>query len=456
MQVESPDLLRNLAVVGHNDTGKTTLVSGLLHTAGAVNRHLRVEDGNTITDFDQEEIDRGISIGLAPCFAPWKKHKINLIDCPGSGIFLAESRAGLRAADAALLCVNAVAGVQVTTEKVWAYAEEMELPVVLALTKMDRENADFDTVVDTLQSKLARSVVAVQVPIGSEHDFSGVIDLIAQKAYTFEKDGDGKAQATDIPEDLKDQVETYRSTLVEAVAETDEELMESFFEAGDLTDDQLVEGLKKGIRSRELFPLTVTSGGHGIGNETLLEAIVSMCPSPADRGSFPATDIGGEEITVATDTGEAVSAVVFKTLSDPFTGKISLFRVVSGVLSSDTTYYNTRDESDERVGHLMTMQGRSGENVPKLVAGDIGGVAKLKSTATGDTICEKSKPVKLAWFPRIAAAISFAIEPSPKVTRRKSAKPARSSSKKIPRWKRDATRRPVSSCSLAPVSCTSR
>ena len=414
MQVESPDLLRNLAVVGHNDTGKTTLVSGLLQTAGTVNRRLRVEDGNTVTDFDQEEIDRGISIGLAPCFAPWKKHKINLIDCPGSGIFLAESRAGLRASDAALLCVNAVGGVQVTTEKVWAYTEEMELPVILALTKMDRENADFDTVVSTLQSKLARTVVPVQLPIGSEHDFSGVVDLISQKAYTFEKDGDGKASASEIPDDLQDQLEMYRSTLVEAVAETDEELMESFFEEGDLTDDQLIEGLKKGILARDIFPLTVTSGGHGIGNETLLEALVSLCPSPAERGTFPATDVGGEEIEISTGSDESVSAVVFKTLSDPFTGKISLFRVVSGVLASDTNYYNTRAEADERVGHLMTMQGRTGENVDKLVAGDIGGVAKLKATATGDTLCDKSKPVKLAWIPTLAPAISFAIEPKSK------------------------------------------
>ena len=253
MQVESPEKIRNVAVAGHNDTGKTTLVSALLYAGGVTTRLHRVEDGNTLTDFDHEEVERRISIGLAPCFVPWQQHKINLLDCPGYGIFFTETQQGLRAADAALLCVNGVAGVEVNTEKVWKSAAELELPVMVNLTKMDRERADFGRALEGLHKRFGRSVLPVQIPIGQEGGFTGVVDLVAQKAYTFTRDGNGKATASDIPASLKEEVEAHRTRLIEAVAETDDKLMEGFFESGTMSQEDLVTGLRRAILRRQIF-----------------------------------------------------------------------------------------------------------------------------------------------------------------------------------------------------------
>ncbi|HEY2738855.1 MAG TPA: GTP-binding protein, partial [Thermoanaerobaculia bacterium] len=245
MQVDSPDKIRNIAVAGHNDTGKTTLVSALLYTGGVTTRFTRVEDGNTITDFDHEETERGISIGLAACFVPWQQHKINLIDCPGYGIFLTEAKAGMRAADALLLAINGVAGVQVNTERVWSFAEEIGLPVLVNLTKMDRERADFDRALDGLHKRFGRLVLPIQLPIGSEAGFEGVVDLVREKAWRFTRDGNGKAEPTEIPATLADRVAELRGQLVEAVAETDDKLMEGFFESGNLAQEDLESGLRR-------------------------------------------------------------------------------------------------------------------------------------------------------------------------------------------------------------------
>ena len=413
MQVDSPDQIRNLALAGHHDTGKTTLASALLFAGGAVNRMSRVEDGNTVTDFDAEEIARGISIGLAPCFAPWRGHKINLLDSPGYGIFFSETRAAMRAADAVLLCVNAVAGVEVTTEKSWSTAAEMGLPVLVQLTKMDRERADFAAAAAQLAEAFGREAVPVQIPIGAEHDFTGVIDLVSGRAYTYQRDGDGKGQVGAPPAELAAAFEAARSKLIEAVAETDDELMEKFFDAGTLEQEELVRGLARAVAARKIFPVTLGSPAHGIGTSALLDALVDYAPTPTAR-PFPASNVGGDPVELAADPAAPVAALVFKTLSDPFSGRISLLRVVSGTLPSDTAQWNPRIEDSEKVGHLMVMQGKQGTAVPKLVAGDIGGVAKLKHTATSDTLCAKTRPVRLAWFQVPEPAMSFAIEPKAK------------------------------------------
>ncbi|HYO12850.1 MAG TPA: elongation factor G [Thermoanaerobaculia bacterium] len=415
MQVDSPDKIRNVAVAGHNDTGKTMLVSSLLYAAGVTTRLHRVEDGNTLTDFDPEEVERKISIGLAPSFVPWQQHKINLLDCPGYGIFFTETKAGMRAADAVLLCVNGVSGVEVNTERVRDYAAEIELPVLINLTKMDRERADFSRTLEALHKALGRGVLPVQIPIGQEAGFSGVVDLVKQKAYRFTRDGNGKAEPTDIPADLAGEVEEHRGRLVEAVAETDDALMEGFFESGTLSQEDLEKGLRRAVATRQIFPVTVSSGAHGIGPAALLDAIVTLLPSPAQRVTpFPAKNIGGEDVEVKADPAGPVAALVFKTLSDPFTGKISIFRVVSGTLASDSTVYNPRVEESERLGHLMVLQGKAGTGVPRLVAGDIGGVAKLKTTATGDTLCAKERPVRLGWISIPEPAMAYAVEPKAK------------------------------------------
>ncbi len=414
MQVESPDKIRNLAIAGHNDTGKTTLASAVLYTGGVANRLNRVEDGNTVTDFDAEEIARTISIGLAPCFTPWKEHKINLVDCPGYGIFFVETRAAIRATDSVLLCVNAVSGIEVVTEKAWAFAGKAGSPVLVQLTKMDRERADFDAAVASLREHFDRGVVPIQIPIGQELEFSGVVDLLALKAYGFDRDGDGKGKEVPIPDELRERVEEARNELIEAVAESDDSLLEKFFEAGTLSDEDLHSGLRKAIRGRKLFPVTAGAAAHGIGTSALLDAIVAAMPSPLERGDFPATNVGGDEMRVETSASAPASALIFKTLSDPFAGQISIVRVVSGALSSDSTVWNTRAEEEERLGHLLTLQGKQTKETPTLVTGDIGGVAKLKHSKSGDTLCDKKRPVNLGWIGIRSPAISFAIEPKSK------------------------------------------
>lgn len=414
MQVDSPDLIRNITLTGHGDTGKTTLASAALYTSGAATRLNRVEDGNTVTDFDAVEIDRTSSIGLATCFAPWRKHKVNIIDTPGLGMFGAEGRAGIRAADTMVLVVNAVSPVQVTTEKMWAYAEEIAQPTLIHVNKLDREHTDFETTVDALRERFGRSVRPIQVPIGKESGFEGMVDLVHRKAYRYTADGDGKAQAAEIPPDLTDLVETLHSKLVEGIAESDEALMERYFEEGDLAPDELTAALQKSILSRQVVPVTIGSAVHGIGTAAFLDAVVDFLPDPTARQTFPATTIGGEETSVATDTDGPMAALVFKTLNDPFSGHINIMRVVRGTLDGDVPCWNSRAEDAEKVGHLVVMQGKNGTAVSRLVTGDIGAVAKLKHTKTGDTLCAKDAPVRLGWIMVREPAISFAIEPKNK------------------------------------------
>ena len=414
MQVESPDSIRNLAIAGHSDTGKTTLVSSLLYASGVVNRMNKVEDGNTMTDFDAEEIERGISIGLATVHLPWKQQKLNLIDCPGYSIFFAETRSALRAADAVLLCINAVSGLEVTSEKTWEVAGQWDLPVLVHLTKMDRERADFEGDLGKLRETLGREVVATQIPLGKEHDFRGVVDLLGEKLYRYEHDGDGKAKPEPVPDDMKDDVAKWRETLVEAVAETDDALLEKYFDEGGLSAEDLTAALRKAVLERKLMPVTMSSSLHGIGPSALLDQLVGIAPSPADRGLFPASNIAGEPVEVKTTIDEPASALVFKTLSDPFTGKVSLIRVVSGTVTTDSHLWNSREDLDERTTNLMLVEGKQGRATPQLIAGDIGGVAKLKHAHTGDTLADKNRPVRLAWMPKREDAISFAIEPKSK------------------------------------------
>jgi len=413
MQVDRSDLIRNLAIAGHNGTGKTTLASAALFTSGAVTRMAKVEEKNTVTDFDPQEHSRTISIGAAVCHAPWRSHKLNLIDCPGYGIFFTETMAALRAADAVLLCVSGVAGVEVTTEKTWETAEAMNLPVLVALTKMDRERADMERALTSLRERLNRAVAPVQMPLGKEHEFSGVVDLVSFKAYVFDKDGSGNAKEVGLPTEAHDSAKAWRLKLVEAVAEADDSLMEKFFETGDLPQADLERGLRQAVLDRRLFPLLVTSGLHSIGTSTLLDFLVDFAPSPVAKG-FPASNIAGETLALTADPAAPLAALCFKTLSDPFTGKISILRVVTGTLVHDTPYWNVRAEEAEKVGHILQLQGKQGAQVQQVVAGDIAAVAKLKLTRSGDSLTAKERPLKMAWMEIPEPAISFAIEPKAK------------------------------------------
>jgi elongation factor G len=411
MKVYSGSEIRNVAIVGHNDTGKTTLVSELLFNAGATTRMGRVEDGTTATDFDPDEIERKHSISTAVAFAEWKDTKINLLDTPGFGIFIMEAKGALRVADAAAVVVSGVTGVEVTTEKVWKFTEEFALPRVVIVNKLDRERSSFSRTLDVLQKKFGKNIVPIQLPIGEEKDFQGVIDLVSMKAYVYSADGSGKYETTDIPANLKSEADGFREKLIEKVAEGDDTLMEKFFEQGGLSQEDLLDGLKREVAHHQIYPVLLASASHNIGGHAILDAIVSLLPSPAEVKTIEGRNAKGESVTFDRRAEAFPGALVFKTFSDPFSGRVSLFRVYSGTLQSDHAYWNTSRDHEERVGKLQVLQGKQQLPVPELRAGDIGAVAKLKDTFTGDTIAAKDHSIAFEHIHYPEAAIAFAVEP---------------------------------------------
>jgi elongation factor G len=411
MKVYSGSEIRNVVLAGHNDTGKTTLVSQLLFNAGATTRLGRVDDGTTTTDFDPDEIERKHSISAAVAFAEWKNTKINLIDTPGFGIFLMEAKGAIRVADAAAIVVSGVTGVEVTTEKVWKFADEFELPRLIIINKMDRERASFSRSLEALQKKFGKEVVPIQIPLGEEKDFTGAIDLVSMKAYKYATDGSGKFDAADIPADKKAEADEWREKLIEKVAEGDDTLMERFFEQGGLSQEELLDGLKREVSHHQIFPVLVSSASHNIGGHAILDAFVSLLPPADESETVTGKDLKGEPIEFDRREQAFPSALVFKTFSDPFSGRISLFRVYSGTLKSDTSYWNTSRDHEERVGKLQLLQGKAQVPVSELKAGDIGAVAKLKDVRTGDSLAAKEHGIVIEHIHYPESAISFAIEP---------------------------------------------
>ena len=401
--------IRNVGVVGHGDSGKTSLTAGLLFTAGATNRLLRVDEGNTITDFDEEEISRKITISTAIAVAEWKKTKINILDTPGYNIFINDTRASLAAADAALVLVDGVAGVEVQTEKVWQFAEDYNLPRAIAINRLDRDRADFQRALESVQSAFGRSAVPIAIPIGREKDFKGLVDLIRMKSYAFAADGDGKGKEGEIPADLAEAAKNAHETLVEMVAEGNDALMEEFFAEGTLPVEHIIDGLRQAVRERRIFPVVCASGLHNIGASTILDLIVENFPAPIERDPAPAIVNGKETTQKISDSGPC-SAYVFKTTADPFAGRITYFKVMTGIVKNDAALQNEARSSAERLAHLSAPHGKTLQPVADLHAGDLGAVAKLKDTLTGDTLAEKGfhisyPPVKLP-----EPSIAFAIE----------------------------------------------
>jgi elongation factor G len=410
MKVYSGSEIRNVAVVGHNDTGKTTLVTQLLFNAGAITRLGRIDDGTTVTDFDQDEIDRKHSISTAVAFAEWQNTKINFIDTPGFGIFVMEARTAMRVADSAAVLVSGVTGVEVSTERVWKFAEEFELPRLIVINKMDRERSSFTRTLEALQKKFGKNVVPIQLPIGEEKDFTGVIDLVSMKAWKYAADGSGKYATIDIPADLKAEADDYRAQLIEKVAEGDDTLMERFFDQGGLSQEELLDGLKREVGHHEIFPVVLDSAAHNIGGHAILDAIVALLPAADALATVDGKDKKGAPIQFDRRAEAFPSALVFKTFSDPFSGRVSLFRVYSGTFTSDHPYWNTTKDHEERVGKLQLIQGKQQIAVPELRAGDIGAVAKLKDVHTGDTLATNQHPIVLKHIHYPEAAISFAVE----------------------------------------------
>ena len=402
--------IRNVAVVGHSGAGKTQLIAALLHAAGATPRLGRVDDGTTVTDYDDEEIARKHTLSASLAWAEWNKTKINIIDTPGMGNFLADARASLRVADAALVVVDAVSGVEVQTEKVWAEADALGLPRLVAVNRLDRERASLDRTLSSLREALSRTVIPIQLPLGEERQFSGVIDLIAMKALTLADDGSGRSVEADVPADDRQRASAAREQLIEMVAEADDALMERFFEAGTLSQDELLAGLRKAVLAGKVAPLVCASGLAMIGAAPILDALVSFVPSPADR-PFEALEAGSGE--AVTRTGEAAgpcTAFVWKTVADPFAGRITLFRVMTGTLKSDTSVHNLTRDNSERIGHLTIMQGKTPTSVSELKAGDLGAVAKLKDTLTNDTLGDRGG-LRIAPTSFPEPVLSYAIEP---------------------------------------------
>jgi elongation factor G len=410
MKVYDSGSIRNVAVVGHGGCGKTQLISALLFTSGMVNRLGQVDDGTTVTDYDEEEIARKHTLSASLSYAEWNKSKINLIDTPGFGNFFSDARAALRVADAALLVVDAVSGVEVQTEKAWAATEELELPRFVVLNRLDRERASLERTLDSLHQVFGRTIVPIQLPIGEENNFKGVVDLVAMKAYTFATDGSGKVTEGAVPGDMTDAVNKAREALIEMVAEADEQLMEKFFEAGTLTQEELLKGLKTAVQSAKIFPLVCTAGRANLGSQPLLDAILAHAPSPVER-PFKALDATGADVSRPADDKQPYAAFVWKTVADQFAGRITLFRVYQGCLKADTTVQNATQGSPERIGHLVALQGKTQTNVPELHAGDLGAVAKLKDTRTNDTIADKAAGIKFAAMTFPEPVLAYAIEP---------------------------------------------
>lgn len=413
MKVYEGANIRNVVLVGHGHAGKTSLVSAMLYTAGATQRLGRVDDGTAATDYDDEEIARKMSISSGLAHAEWGKTKINFVDTPGFNMFVHEAKMVLPAVEAALVVVDGVAGVEVVTERVWGYCDEINLPRMIVVSRMDRERSDANRVLESLSKAFGRLVMPLQLPIGSEKNLSGIIDLVRMKARTYEMGGNGKGKEGDIPENMKATAQEWHEKLVELVAEGNDTLMEEFFEKGTIPEEHLVPALHDAIREDRIFPVLFASGLGNIGADELMDFIVDYIPAPIEKGAVrgQVTSGNGEPPSRKVADSEPLSMFVFKTVSDPFSGRISYFKVVSGVVKNDAAVQNFTRNSSEKLAHLSIMQGKTAVPVTELHAGDIGAVAKLKDTLTGDTLGDKASPIQYPAIKLPEPAITFAIEP---------------------------------------------
>jgi elongation factor G len=402
--------LRNVVLMSHGGAGKTSLAEAMLYDSGGVSRLGKVDEGSTASDYDPEEIRRKISVNTSVIPCEWREHKINVLDTPGYADFVGEIKGAVRAADCGLVLIDAVSGVEVGTELVWEYADETNLPRVLFVNKMDRENASFSQALAQAQKSLTGRMVPVQLPIGAQDSFQGVVDLVSMKAYRGEDGKEGE-----IPEGMQEDVESYHLQLVEAAAEADDELLEKYFEEETLTEEEIARGLRAGLRAGAIVPVLCGSATLNVGVRALLDAIVKYSPSPADAEGVRATGVTtGEEEVLEPVAHAPLAALVFKTLADPYVGKLTYFRVFSGAMESDSRVFNASRAEEERLGQLFFLKGKEQQPVDRVPAGEIGAVAKLQETATGDTLCDKDHPVTLPPITFPHPIYSAAISPKTK------------------------------------------
>ena len=414
MKKYSSEFIRNVALISHGGAGKTSLAEAMLFSSGAINRLGKIEAGNTTTDFDPDEIRKRVTINVSLAPLEWQGVKINLLDTPGYFDFIGDVLGALQVADCAIMMVCAVSGVEVGTEKVWSYANNFNLPRIVFINKLDRENADFEKAIDQLAKRFGQRFIPLQLPIGKEADFKGVVDLIEQKALFFSGDG-LKVQEGEIPPELKSQAESLREKLVEAAAESDDELLLKYLEGETLDQDEIRHGLRKGMLDRKITPVLCGAATKNYCIQPLLDLVKNYCPSPLDRepmqGSLPDSEV---VVTRNPSADEPFSAFVFKTLADPYVGRVNFLKVCSGTAKPDTQVYNAGKEKAERFGQLFSMRGKTQIPMEEVVCGDIAAVAKLQLTVTGNTLCDRSKPVIYQTFKFPEPVISFAVEPKNK------------------------------------------
>jgi elongation factor G len=402
--------LRNVVLMSHGGAGKTSLAEAMLYDSGGVSRLGKVDEGSTVSDYDPEEIRRQISVNTSVIPCEWRQHKINVLDTPGYADFVGEIKGAVRAADCGVILIDAVSGVEVGTELVWDYADEVSLPRMLFVNKMDRENANFSQALAQAQKGLAGRMVAVQLPIGAQDSFQGVVDLVSMKAYLGEDGQEGE-----IPEGMLQEAESYHLQLIEAAAEAEDQLLEKYFEEETLTEEEIAQGLSVGLRGGGIVPVLCGSATVNIGVRALLDAIVKYALSPADAQPATATGVTtGEDEVLEPVVQGPLAALVFKTLADPYVGKLTYFRVFSGSMESDSRVFNASKGEEERLGQLYSLKGKEQEPVDRVPAGEIGAVAKLQETTTGDTLCDKDHPVTLPPITFPHPIYSAAISPKTK------------------------------------------
>lgn len=411
MKAYPTNAIRNLAVIGHGDSGKTQLVSSLLYVAGATPRWGKTDDGTTVTDYDEDSITRKVTLNTALAHLEHRDHKINFIDTPGYAAFVAHARPALRVADCALVVVDAVNGVEVQTEKTWAYANEFITPRMMVINKLDKERADFGAALDSARSTFSRAIVPFTLPIGKEADLKGVVDVVHLKAYEF--DENGKPREREMPTEGRDVIDKERERLIEVIAESDDALMEKYFENGTLDEADIIPNISRAIAASKLCPVFAASSNTLVGLSCILDGIVEYAPAPDTHESEKGrADVDGEEIIERRYTPqEPFSAYVFRTVADPFAGRINVMKIISGTITTDANVFNSTRNSSERLGTLNSMQGKQLDKVETASAGDIIACVKLKETQTGDTLCDRNSPIVYDKLEYPEAAISFAIEP---------------------------------------------
>ncbi|MBU0990935.1 MAG: elongation factor G [Proteobacteria bacterium] len=398
--------LRNILMAGHGGCGKTSLSEVMLFIGGSTNRLGSVDDGNSTLDYDEEEVKRKISLSTAIHHYFWKNHYVNIIDTPGDQNFFSETKTCMPASDGVIAIMDAVSGLEVRTEQAINFANEFNLPCALFINKMDRERADFTRAFESTTDRIEPKPIMIQLPIGKEDGFNGIVDLVSKKAYQY--DASGKATKTEIPSDMLDMVEAERESLVENIAEADDELLERYLEGEPLSQEELISALRKGVINRQFIPVLCGSAKKNIGVDLLANFIVENMPSPVDRGAFPASK-GDEEISLAPDPNLPFAAFVFKTIIDPYAGQLSIFRIVSGKLGKDGTFLNATKDAKERFTQLLCIEGKDQKTITEAGPGSIVAFTKLKNTATGDTICDEGNPVQFKCASPLSPVISFAI-----------------------------------------------